>query len=166
MMKKLILFLFPLLLVFAGVLFAETNTETNKVSNTPASTLINDQVTPPQWEMKQLSKDKHFNVKLVCSSAPSVGSFQDCQLHIDTLKKAPKEGKKHPLKNATIVLEGGMPAHQHGLPTSPVVSWLATDNHYQIKGLKFSMPGDWFLRFHIKNSDSSLVDQVEFDFSI
>lgn len=160
-MKKLILFSFPLLLVFAGFLFAETNTVTN-LSNTPA----NDQSKPPQWEMKQLSKAKHFDVKLVCSSTPSVGSFQDCQLHIYKLNKSSKDGKKNQLKNAKIMLEGGMPAHHHGLPTTPVVSWFAADNLYQIKGLKFSMPGDWFLRFHIKESDSSLVDRVEFRFSI
>jgi len=161
-MKKLLL-LFPLL--FAGHLCADTNALKESSNNTSQS---------PQWKMKHQSENKRFDANLVCSSAPSVGTFQECQLSIFTsnIKKittgelSKKEDETDLIKNAKIMLEGGMPAHHHGLPTSPIVNWSSTENVYQIKGLKFSMPGDWFLRFHVKETESSPVDKVEFKFSI
>ena len=143
-MKKLLL-LFPLLFLLSGGQLCADDNLLNNVSQSTQSPQL------PQWEMEQQSKDKYFDVKLVCSSTPSVGSFQDCQLSI--IQSLKNNKKMVFIEKAKILLEGGMPAHHHGLPTSPVVSWSVTENVYKIKGLKFSMPGDWFLRFHIKNSD-------------
>lgn len=149
--RKILLLLPLLFLLSMGQLCADKNA-------------LNNASQSPQWEMKQQSKDKHFDVKFVCSSMPSVGTFQNCQLTI--IESLKKNEKMVFIEKAKILLTGGMPAHHHGLPTSPVVSWSDTENVYKIKGLKFSMPGDWFLRFHIKNSDSNIIDKVLFNFSI
>jgi hypothetical protein len=53
-----------------------------------------------------------------------------------------------PVVDATITVDGGMPQHGHGLPTSPVVSDLGAGK-YRIEGLKFTMTGWWELRFAI-----------------
>lgn len=134
-----------------------------------------------QWKRTQLSDAKHFETTLICRSPPEVGSFQRCQLKITNLviesdTQQPTQISRV-VKNAQVSIEGGMPAHHHGLPSSPIVSWSESDNAYLIKGLKFSMPGEWFLRFYINdlnNSDKKVVkessmvtrDKVSFKFSI
>ena len=50
-----------------------------------------------------------------------------------------------PVAGATITLQGGMPAHAHGLPTTPEIVPAGTPGDYRIEGMKFSMPGHWTL---------------------
>ena len=64
---------------------------------------------------------------------------------------------------ATLAIGGGMPAHGHGLPTQPEAEATA-DGSFVIKGLKFSMPGDWVLIFDIKTD--SAEDRVTVDFRL
>jgi hypothetical protein len=40
-------------------------------------------------------------------------------------------------------LDGGMPQHGHGLPSSPAVTQALGDGHYLLEGMKFNMPGWW-----------------------
>ena len=54
-----------------------------------------------------------------------------------------------PVREAAITVLGGMPAHAHGLPTTPVVSELG-DGRYRVEGLKFHMPGAWVVAFRIR----------------
>ena len=54
-----------------------------------------------------------------------------------------------PVAGATITIDGGMPQHGHGLPTSPLVSAGPDAGKYRIEGLKFTMTGWWELRFAI-----------------
>lgn len=49
----------------------------------------------------------------------------------------------HPIENAAITVEGGMPEHSHGLPTQPQVRRALGDGVYEIAGLRFSMGGWW-----------------------
>ncbi len=65
-----------------------------------------------------------------------------------------------PVPDARITVLGGMPAHGHGLPTTPQVKSLG-GGRYLVEGLKFHMPGDWVVGFRIKAGD--LVDSVNFD---
>ena len=51
--------------------------------------------------------------------------------------------------DATITVDGGMPQHGHGLPTSPAVSADLGAGKYRVEGLKFTMTGWWQLRFAI-----------------
>ena len=54
-----------------------------------------------------------------------------------------------PVDDALITIDGGMPAHNHGLPTAPKATASLGDGRYRIEGVKFSMGGHWELRFAI-----------------
>ena len=44
---------------------------------------------------------------------------------------------------AEIMVDGGMPAHDHGLPTRPRVTAELGDGRYRVDGLRFHMRGAW-----------------------
>ncbi len=50
-----------------------------------------------------------------------------------------------PVDGAEISIIGGMPMHQHGLPTAPRVTKNIGQGKYLLKGMKFNMPGWWEL---------------------
>lgn len=54
------------------------------------------------------------------------------------------------IEDADIKLTGGMPTHNHGLPTSPKVTQYLGQGRYLIEGIKFHMQGDWLLNFVIR----------------
>ncbi|MEH6455362.1 MAG: FixH family protein [Cocleimonas sp.] len=103
-------------------------------------------------EIKKVSQRTIYNSKLECGKVLSAGSFQSCWL---TLFHEDK-----PVRNTEVFINGGMPAHQHGLPTSPRIDWSEVKNVYVIKGLKFSMPGEWSLNFKVNAEDDALKDQI------
>lgn len=51
--------------------------------------------------------------------------------------------------DATITVGGGMPAHQHGLPTAPRITEVIGPGRYRLDGMKFQMGGEWEVRFLI-----------------
>ena len=57
-------------------------------------------------------------------------------LHVETA-----DGQ--PVTNAVITVSGGMPAHDHGLPTLPRVTQSLGNAEYLIEGLRFHMNGYW-----------------------
>ena len=65
---------------------------------------------------------------------------------------------------ARITVGGGMPKHGHGLPTQPQIGEYLGDGKYLLKGLKFSMNGQWELTFDIQSEDQQ--DNVVFDFKL
>lgn len=60
-----------------------------------------------------------------------------------------------PVENARIMVEGDMPAHQHGLPTQPQVTENLGNGDYLVEGMKFNMPGEWELTFTVTADDGS-----------
>ena len=48
-----------------------------------------------------------------------------------------------PVADAEIAIGGGMPAHNHGLPTQPSVTKNLGDGDYLVEGMRFHMLGDW-----------------------
>jgi YtkA-like len=57
-------------------------------------------------------------------------------LHIETETGVPVEG-------ATVEVDGGMPEHNHGLPTKPRVTEELGGGDYKLDGLRFHMSGYW-----------------------
>ena len=51
--------------------------------------------------------------------------------------------------NAEIVVAGGMPEHDHGLPTKPRTRPATIEGDYLIEGLRFHMRGRWELELII-----------------
>ncbi len=48
-----------------------------------------------------------------------------------------------PVAKAKLSISGGMPLHDHGLPTQPKMVAEKSPGHYQVDGLKFHMRGYW-----------------------
>lgn len=93
---------------------------------------------------------------------PEAGSFKQNEMHswVLTLKKP--DGT--PVENATIAIDGGMPQHGHGLPTSPQVTSHLGDGRYRVEGVKFNMGGWWVLRFAI--SSPAGADEAVFNLTL
>jgi hypothetical protein len=101
------------------------------------------------------SAAKHFFVKFT----PEIPDFQHNLLH--TWIAEVKTASGAPVPNATITINGGMPAHGHGLPTSPRVTENLGDGRYKVHGMRFNMAGQWLLNLAITADD--VTDTVTFD---
>lgn len=69
-----------------------------------------------------------------------------------------------PAAAARIALTGGMPAHDHGFPTAPLIDGPVQPGVFLVDGVKFNMTGWWQFRFDIR--DAAITDTVDFDFLI
>lgn len=78
------------------------------------------------------------------------------------LEGAPGAGM--PVEGATISVDGGMPQHGHGLPTTPRVTRALGEGAYQVEGLKFNMGGWWEVKFRIEAAAG--VDSVTFNLAL
>ena len=58
-----------------------------------------------------------------------------------------------PLEEARISVDGGMPQHGHGLPTSPAVTQALGDGRYLLEGMKFNMGGWWEINLAIEGPE-------------
>jgi hypothetical protein len=81
------------------------------------------------------------------------------ETHAWTLHVETSAGK--PVDNAQITVDGGMPAHGHGLPTQPKVTQNLGKGDYLVEGMRFNMPGAWIVTFVISVGGQS--DKVTFD---
>ncbi len=52
-----------------------------------------------------------------------------------------------PVTGAQFEVLGGMPEHDHGLPTRPEVTAELEPGVYLLQGVRFHMPGRWLLEF-------------------
>jgi YtkA-like protein len=86
-----------------------------------------------------------------------VRRLQRWTLHLDTI-----DGR--PVDTATITMDGGMPQHGHGLPTSPRITRALGNGDHLIEGVKFNMGGWWVVRFAITTSAGA--DTVTFNLGL
>jgi len=86
-----------------------------------------------------------------------VRRLQHWTLHLDTI-----DGR--PVDTATITMDGGMPQHGHGLPTSPRVTRALGNGDHLVEGVKFNMGGWWVVRFAITSSAGT--DTVTFNLGL
>jgi hypothetical protein len=77
------------------------------------------------------------------SYTASTGTIPVNQMHEWTLHVETADGT--PVENATITVDGDMPAHGHGLPTSPRVTEYLGNGDYLVEGMKFQMGGEWLM---------------------
>lgn len=95
-----------------------------------------------------------FKVSYKTEPAPiPLNSFHTWILKIQTA-----DGK--PVTDAEIGVSGGMPAHGHGLQSTPKVMKDLGNSEYRIEGVKFFMPGLWVMTFTIKSEGKE--DKVTF----
>ncbi len=69
------------------------------------------------------------------------------QIHNWILYIATNEGT--PVADAGLTIQGGMPEHDHGLPTRPRVTRYLGDGKYLLEGMRFHMPGAWEIQVTI-----------------
>lgn len=106
----------------------------------------------------QQSENGLFNVSYTASS----GSVPVNQMHEWTLHVETADGQ--PVENATIEVDGDMPQHGHGLPTSPKVTQYLGNGDYRVEGLRFQMAGWWVMDFTILADGQT--DKVRFNMQL
>ena len=84
------------------------------------------------------------------------------QVHTWTIHVENAHGQ--PVTDASIFVDGGMPQHGHGLPTSPQVTENLGNGDYLVEGMKFQMPGWWQVRLNI--SSGTQRDTVTFNLTV
>ncbi|PSU50661.1 hypothetical protein C9J12_03805 [Photobacterium frigidiphilum] len=77
-------------------------------------------------------------------------------IHIDDTTGQPVQGLEFQIK-------GGMPAHQHGLPTQPQLINEPKPGEYIIDGVKFNMYGKWRIELIDLNPNAQFHHKIEFD---
>jgi hypothetical protein len=98
----------------------------------------------------------------VAAVEPEAGSFKQNEMHSWVLTLRNPDGT--PVEDASIEVDGGMPDHNHGLPTSPEVTVHLGEGRYRVEGVKFNMGGWWVLRFAI--SSPAGADEAVFNLTL
>ena len=105
---------------------------------------------PPKQELDQSRSRATAKGLFVAEIQPENAEIKQGQLHSWVITVKTPDGK--PVEDAKINAGGGMPDHNHGLPTSPEVTEHLGQGRYRIEGVKFSMSGWWELRFDISSA--------------
>ena len=79
---------------------------------------------------------------------PTLNPLRINRMHQWEIKLTDREG--NPVDGAVIGIAGGMPAHDHGLPTSPAAIEAKPGGVFLVGGVKFHMRGDWEMIFTIE----------------
>lgn len=87
----------------------------------------------------------------------SINRIHNWVVHIET-----SDGS--PVADAMITLIGGMPEHDHGLPTLPLATQYLGDGDYLVEGMKFHMNGWWQITISITVAGDS--DSVTFELQL
>lgn len=86
---------------------------------------------------------------------PKINRMHSWMLHIEDASGAAIEG-------ASIEVTGGMPLHDHGLPTQPRVTAELGNGDYRLDGMRFHMSGDWEIVVTITTIDKTSVVTIPF----
>ena len=98
---------------------------------------------PGAWD----SAASYFRISYASDLDPiAINTIHGWTLHIETADGAPVEG-------VTLTIDGGMPEHDHGLPTAPRVVAELGNGDYRVEGLRFHMSGYWEIRISIDAGD-------------
>ncbi len=87
----------------------------------------------------------------------TINELHRWKFHVETA-----DGK--PVTGAKLSVEGGMPEHNHGMPTTPAVTADLGNGDYQVEGMKFQMGGWWEVKFNISAGD--LTDTITFNLTL
>lgn len=95
------------------------------------------------WESSNGSYKVSYSSKV---TPIPINQIHQWVLHIETA-----DGEA--VNSAALELEGGMPLHDHGLPTNPIATEYLGDGNYLIEGVRFHMMGDWEITLEISQGD-------------
>ena len=86
----------------------------------------------------------------VPAGAPRINRMHSWILQVESADGAPIEWAK-------IVVDGGMPEHDHGLPTEPRVTAELGNGEYRLDGMRFHMRGLWEIRITVTTEEGETV---------
>jgi hypothetical protein len=90
-------------------------------------------------EASWLTRSGYYHVSYQSELRPIViNRIHTWIFHIETPDGAPVD-------EAEISVTGGMPLHNHGLPTAPQMTTSLGNGNYRVEGMRFHMNGDWEL---------------------
>ena len=107
---------------------------------------------------KKISDNGHFQVSYTSKLDP----IEINNLHAWKIFIKDKDGAD--ISNAKVSVIGGMPEHNHGLPTQPQITKNLGDGCYLLEGMKFHMLGWWTVTITIMNENIS--DVVTFNLKL
>lgn len=106
----------------------------------------------------QATENGLFQVTATSQLDPVViNEIHNWVLHVETADGVPVE-------DAEIAIDGGMPAHNHGFPTTPQVTENLGDGDYLVEGVRFNMTGGWVIDLTI--TADGQTDSVRFEFEL
>ena len=86
-----------------------------------------------------LTRSGYYRVSYQSDLQPlAINRIHSWTIHVET-----PDGD--PVKGATITVTGGMPLHNHGLPTDPKMTAEIGSGDYRVDGMRFHMSGEWKL---------------------
>ena len=113
---------------------------------------VNANDSPPIFET---NSTQGYRVKIFSSLNPILlNQIHEWQLSI--------ERNNAPVPGASIVLTGGMPNHDHGLPTQPKITSEPAPGRYILEGIRFHMPGLWEIIIDISGDGPQETATIEF----
>jgi len=122
--------------------------------------MMGNQPVPANLDMStsHLSDNGLFRVSWTSDPAtPPLNKIHTWTIHVETA-----DGQ--PVEDAEITVNGGMPQHGHGLPTSPQVTQNLGKGDYLVEGMKFQMLGWWEVRFNISAGGQN--DTITFNLTL
>ncbi len=106
----------------------------------------------------QFTENGIFQVTATSRLDPiTINEIHNWLLHVENADGAPVE-------DAEIAVDGGMPAHNHGFPTTPQVTENLGNGDYLLEGVRFNMTGDWVMDLTISSGEQT--DSVRFEFEL
>ena len=79
---------------------------------------------------------------------PEINKMHSWVLHVESDDGIAIEG-------AIINVEGGMPKHNHGLPTKPLITTELGNGNYKLEGMRFHMSGYWEIIVNIATNNGT-----------
>ena len=111
-----------------------------------------------QHEFAKFTEDNLFRVTIKSKLKPIViNTMHTWHVHIE-------DKNENSVVNAEIIVTGGMPEHDHGLPTRPQITQNFGNGCYLLEGMKFHLGGWWTITFTI--TEENVSDMVTFDLNL
>lgn len=82
------------------------------------------------------------------------------RIHTWHVRVLDTEGRHLP---AQLSISGGMPDHDHGMPTSPQVTGQLENGDYLLEGMRFHMPGAWQLLIELTIDGTAQTAVIDFN---
>lgn len=73
-----------------------------------------------------------------------------------------KDSAGNAVDNVDITVTGGMPEHDHGIPTSPQITGRDSAGLYLLEGVRFHMPGKWQLVITLDIENNKHIAVIDF----